>query len=182
MPVNLEELLTHAKRDAALSTSAGVPLPSLPDGALMRDLPNFPDDRGQIVELYDPRWNFHPAPLVQAYFCTLNARSAKGWAVHLGHEDRYAMVRGEMQVLLYDSRPETSTFGWFFELHLTERRPTMLTIPTGVWHADYNSSDNECIFANFPTVAYNHQDPDKYRLPLRTPLIPFEFPADIDGY
>ncbi len=182
MPPNLDELLGHAQRDAALSTCDGLPLPAMPDGVHMRDLPTFPDDRGQVTELFDPRWGWHPEPMVFSYFFTLKPRSAKGWAVHLEHEDRYAIVRGEMQVLLYDSRPEASTFGRFFELHLSDRRPRALSIPIGVWHADYNASDKECICVNFPTIQYNHASPDKYRLPLRTPLIPFDFPADIHGY
>jgi dTDP-4-dehydrorhamnose 3,5-epimerase len=28
---------------------------------------------------------------------------------------------------------------------------------------------------NFPTIPYDHADPDKYRLPIDTTLIPFSF-------
>ena len=28
---------------------------------------------------------------------------------------------------------------------------------------------------NFPTVPYDHADPDKYRLPVDSPLIPYSF-------
>lgn len=178
----LDELLAEARRDGAMATSDGRTLTPLPDGALMRDLPVHPDDRGQVTELFDPRWNWHPEPFYFSYFFTIKPHSAKGWAVHLEHEDRYTIVRGEMQVILYDSRPEASTFGRVFRLFLSEKRPRALSIPVGVWHADYNASDAECLVVNFPTVMYNHAAPDKYRLPLRTPLIPFQFPPDVNGY
>jgi hypothetical protein len=32
-------------------------------------------------------------------------------------------------------------------------------------------------FVNMPSTPYRHDDPDKYRLPLDTPDIPFHFKA-----
>ena len=34
---------------------------------------------------------------------------------------------------------------------------------------------------NFPTRPYLHEKPDKYRLPIDTPLIPFKFPPGTRG-
>ena len=34
---------------------------------------------------------------------------------------------------------------------------------------------------NFPTMAFDHKNPDKYRLPLDTPLIPYSF-GDARGW
>ena len=38
-----------------------------------------------------------------------------------------------------------------------------------------NIGQTEAVFINLPTRAYNHEDPDKYRLPLKNDLIPFSF-------
>ena len=48
-------------------------------------------------------------------------------------------------------------------------------IPKGVFHAVQNLGQTEAVFINLPTRAYNHEDPDKYRLPLKNDLIPFSF-------
>ena len=59
------------------------------------------------------------------------------------------------------------------ELYLGEHNRSLVTIPPGVWHAVQNVSDREAVFINSPSHAYNHEAPDKYRLPLRNDVIPF---------
>jgi dTDP-4-dehydrorhamnose 3,5-epimerase len=34
---------------------------------------------------------------------------------------------------------------------------------------------------NFPTIQYDHSAPDKWRLSLDTPLIPYRFPPGTSG-
>jgi dTDP-4-dehydrorhamnose 3,5-epimerase len=50
-----------------------------------------------------------------------------------------------------------------------------MVMPAGVWHAVENVGTEEAIMINFPTRPYNHADPDKRRLPIDSPEIPFEF-------
>jgi dTDP-4-dehydrorhamnose 3,5-epimerase len=50
-----------------------------------------------------------------------------------------------------------------------------MNIPAGVWHADRNIGDKDAVVVNFPTIQYDHADPDKYRLPLDTDQIPHKF-------
>ena len=49
----------------------------------------------------------------------------------------------------------------------------LLVIPAGVYHAVRNVGDAEMTFINLPTQAYDHTDPDKYRLPLDNEMIPY---------
>jgi dTDP-4-dehydrorhamnose 3,5-epimerase len=141
----------------------------------MRDVVTHVDDRGSLFEGYDPRWNWHPAPLVYSYFVTIRPGVIKGWALHEHHEDRYFIISGELEVLLYDDRPESSTRGLLAKVYLTHHRRRLLCIPTGIWHADHNVGQTDVILANYPTLPYNHADPDKYRLPLNNDLIPHKF-------
>jgi dTDP-4-dehydrorhamnose 3,5-epimerase-like enzyme len=53
--------------------------------------------------------------------------------------------------------------------------PGLLRIPTGVWHADQNWGDFEVMAVNFPTVAYDPEHPDKYRIDVNSGEIPFDF-------
>lgn len=47
-----------------------------------------------------------------------------------------------------------------------------------MYHAIQNIGRDEAFFVNMPTEPYNHEDPDKYRLPLKNDLIPFAFEDD----
>ena len=40
-----------------------------------------------------------------------------------------------------------------------------------------NIGASDVVVIDFPTAPYNHEDPDKYRLPIDTPLIPYSFTA-----
>ena len=43
------------------------------------------------------------------------------------------------------------------------------------------SASRDAVIVNFPTTPYDHAAPDKERLPLDTPLIPYSF-ADPSGW
>lgn len=168
-------------RDVMTVTPDGKRCDRLIEGVRMRDLVLHTDDRGTVCEMFDPRWNWHPDPLVFTYFYTLRPGWVKGWAMHKIHEDRYCLLSGEMKVVLYDARSDSPTFGQVQELYLTENRRQLLSIPTGVWHADQNVGLKDVLVVNFPTIQYDHANPDKYRLPVDTDLVPYRF-RDVKGY
>lgn len=159
-------------RDVQTVSPAGERLEVLPDGVSIRDLITQVDERGSVCELYDPRWGVQPDPMVFAYMFTIRPGLAKGWGVHREHYDRYAFVGGELELVLYDEREDSSTTGLTATLVLSELRRRLLTIPPGVWHAERNVGRTDVAVVNFPTIPYDHADPDKYRLPLDTEELP----------
>lgn len=169
-------------RDRQTVTTDGEPVRVLPEGAHLRDITTHPDDRGTVFELYDPRWGWHEAPMVFSYCFTIRPGMVKGWAVHREHDDRYVLLFGEMMVVLYDDRPDSPTYGAIAEVPLTEHRRQLLSIPVGVWHATQNLGTTDTVTVNFPTIPYDHANPDKYRLPLDTDRIPYRFEAVRGGW
>jgi dTDP-4-dehydrorhamnose 3,5-epimerase len=127
------------------------------------------------VELFDPRWNWHPDPLVFAYSFTIRPGVVKGWNLHQKHEDRYFLLQGEMELIFYDVRPGSPTFGELSKIQLSEHNRDLVNVPVNVWHADHNIGTKDALVVNFPTIQYDHADPDKLRLPINTPLIPYDF-------
>lgn len=169
-------------KDAATVTTSGGSLQALPAGVTFRDVTTHPDDRGSLCEMYDPRWPWHEAPLVYAYFVTLRPGKIKGWAMHKLHEDRYFIMFGEMEVVLYDAREDSPTKGLLAKVVLSEHHRRLMNIPAGIWHADVNIGSKDSVIVNFPTQAYDHADPDKYRLPLNTDQIPYAFDVNPLGW
>jgi dTDP-4-dehydrorhamnose 3,5-epimerase len=164
-----------ATRDTQTVTAAGVETHALPDGVRILRRATHIDDRGSLVELYDPRWEWHPEPLVYAYSFTIRPGVTKGWALHREHEDRYFVLQGQAELVLYDVRPDSSTRGAISRIRLSDYDRCLVNIPRLVWHATRNLGTTDWVGINFPTVPYDHANPDKYRLPLDTPLIPFSF-------
>lgn len=178
----LDTTLAASIRDAATVTQDGESLQQVVDGVKFREAVTHIDERGSVVELYDPRWGWHPDPLVFAYSFTIRPGFVKGWNLHREHEDRYFVLQGELQLVLYDVRPESSTYGKLCQIVSSETNRRLVTIPRNVWHADYNIGTKDALAVNFPTRPYDHENPDKYRLPLDTPLIPYKFPSGTRGW
>jgi dTDP-4-dehydrorhamnose 3,5-epimerase len=162
-------------RDIATVTTAGEPLVTLPHGLRFHRVPLHLDDRGSVCELFDLRWKWHPDPIVFVYSFTIRPGKVKGWGMHKEHEDRYFVLCGEMEVVLYDARPDSPTKGQVSKVVLSEYDRRIMNIPAGVWHANRNLGQNTLVVVNFPTIPYDHTKPDKYRLPLDTDEIPYKF-------
>lgn len=162
-------------KDVPTVTPDGGSLAQLPAGVRFHDVTTHADDRGTLCEMAGPRWPWNSDPLVYAYFVTLRPGKVKGWAMHKEHEDRYFIMFGEMEVLLYDVRPDSATKGLLAKVALSEHKRRVMNIPAGIWHADHNIGSRDSVIVNFPTRAYSHDDPDKYRLPLDTDQIPYSF-------
>jgi len=164
------------KPDPATVSADGVPLVLLPDGVTFRDAITHVDDRGSVCELFDERWDWHADPLVFSYMFTIRPGHIKGWGMHLEHEDRYFIVSGAMEVVMYDEREDSPTSGLVATVVLSEHHRRLMNVPTGVWHANRNIGDKDVLVVNFPTQPYDHERPDKYRLPLDTDRIPYDWP------
>ena len=145
------------------------------DGVKIRSAITHPDERGEVCEIYNPAWGFHDEPMVYAYQICIRPGRVKGWVVHREQDDRLFASLGNIKAVLFDDRSESPTFGMVNELYLGERNRGMLIIPKGVFHALQNVGNNDAILINLPTRPYNHGKPDKFRIPLDTDKIPYEF-------
>jgi dTDP-4-dehydrorhamnose 3,5-epimerase len=170
----LERTLAAARKDGVTVKDGALVAPLL-DGVSFLESETIIDERGSLTEIFDPRRNWHPDPIVYSYMVTIRPGIVKGWALHKLHDDRYFVVDGEMEVVLFDPRPESSTCGQLCRVQLSGARPRLMCIPRNVWHADYNFGGRDVRLLNYPTMPYDHANPDKFRLPLDTDLIPFSF-------
>jgi dTDP-4-dehydrorhamnose 3,5-epimerase len=174
--MNLSETpILSGTQDQATITPDGSSLASLPAGVVTRDLTTHIDERGTVLELFDPRWQWHADPLVFAYTFSLRPGMIKGWGMHKLHDDRYCLLSGELLLVLFDDRVGSVTRGLVAKIFLSEYRRQLINIPSGVWHANQNIGIKDVVAVNFPTAPYNHAQPDKYRLPLDTDKIPYRF-------
>jgi dTDP-4-dehydrorhamnose 3,5-epimerase len=171
-----------ASREASTVTPDGERLEQLPEGVTFRDAVTHVDDRGSVCELFDPRWGWSDTGLVFAYVFTLRPGVVKGWGMHLEHEDRYFILHGDLEVVMYDDRPASPTAGLVAKAYLTQHQRRLMNIPQGVWHANRNVGNGDVMVINFPTKPYDHQNPDKYKLPLDTDRIPYSFAPGTQGW
>jgi dTDP-4-dehydrorhamnose 3,5-epimerase len=172
-----EELMTHLQpiKDPSTVTPEGQRKMIYIDGVRQRSAITHADERGTLTEILNSAWPGYQMPLTYVYQTSVLPGKIRGWVVHYRQTDRLFISQGFLKIVLYDSRPESSTFGLINEIYLTEQTRGLLTIPPHVFHAVQNIGTKEAVFINLPTIPYNHEDPDKYRLPLDTNQIPYQF-------
>ncbi len=164
-----------AKKDDALVTSDGQEIVSLPEGVSIHPLATHVDERGSLTELFDPRWGLFEKPLVSSTAVTIRPGKIKGWAYHAEMEDRFCLFAGDAAFVFYDDREESSTRGMTAKVVLSEYRRSIINVPPGIWHAVQNVGTKDVLIINFPTIPYQYEDPDKFRLPVDTDRIPYQF-------
>ncbi len=167
--------------DRQTVTPQGQIIQPLIEGVRVRLAITHPDDRGDLCEVFSTAWGFDDEPMVYAYFASVRPGKTKGWVKHLLQADRLFMALGSFRVVLYDDRPDSPTYQKLNVLNFSDRKRGLVRIPPGVFHAVQNVGHEDAHFVNSPTRAYNHAQPDKYRLPLDTPLIPFSFAPTAGG-
>jgi dTDP-4-dehydrorhamnose 3,5-epimerase len=163
------------RQDRMTVTPDGQPVARLIDGVVIRSATTQIDDRGTLCEILRPDWGFHSAPFSYVYQFTIRPGKCKGWHQHHQHDDRIFLSAGTAKVVLYDPRPESPTFGLINEIHRSEIRRDIMTIPQFVWHAHQNIGTTDALFISMPTRLYEHSSPDVFRLPLDNDVIPYKF-------
>jgi dTDP-4-dehydrorhamnose 3,5-epimerase len=159
-------------QDQQTVNTDGEEIISLIDGVKVIALATHPDARGSLTQL--PRELF-AQPVIDAHQVSIRPGKIKGWIVHRLQEDRLFFWQGDLRAVLYDAREDSPTHGEINDLCFGESRPALCFIPPGVFHAVQNLGPAVVSHMSFPTVAYDCANPDKYRLPLDTKLIPFDF-------
>jgi dTDP-4-dehydrorhamnose 3,5-epimerase len=156
-------------------TETGERIAPLIDGMVMRRLTTIEDARGEIVEFFRPNWDVHPDPLVYVYGVSVRPKAIKGWILHKNQDDRIAIFTGVLHWVFFDNREDSPTFKMLNQFTFSEKNRTLFTIPCGIFHAVQNIGTTDAYFVNMPNRAYEHADPDKYRLPIKNDLIPYDF-------
>jgi dTDP-glucose 4,6-dehydratase len=125
------------------------------DGVVFRSLKKFQDARGWLVELFrDDELAPEDRP-VMAYVSETNPGVARGPHEHVEQSDYFAFVGpGNFDLYLWDSRPNSPTYGKRFVARCGADNPVSVIIPPGVVHAYRNVSDVGGWVFNAPNRLY----------------------------
>ena len=168
-------MLAGARKDPPTVTAEGRLIRRGLAGVEVREGGNIVTRNGLTTEVYRADWNPVASPIAQALCVSLHAHAVSAWHCHERQLDRIFVVAGSARLVLYDDRDGSQTRGQLDELFLDRARPTLVTIPPGIWHGVQNLGAEECTFLNFFDRVYDHAAPDEWRLPSVTDAIPYRF-------
>jgi dTDP-4-dehydrorhamnose 3,5-epimerase len=144
------------------------------EGVIVKNLRVIPDERGWLMEILrcdEP----HFKKFGQVYITTAYPGVVKAWHYHKKQTDNFTCIRGMMKVVLFDARKESPTHGMLMELFVGDKNPALIGVPPGVMHGFKAIGTETAYFLSIPTLPYNYQEPDEYRLPPDTREIPYDW-------
>jgi dTDP-4-dehydrorhamnose 3,5-epimerase len=168
-------MLPGAEKDKQLVTSDWHFLAQGIEGVVVHEVLHVPRDHGVITEMFRPEWDPTGRPIVHIYQSRLFPGAIGAWSCHTKTVDRLFVNQGHLKAVLFDAREESATFGQVTELFVGDARPAFVVIPPGVWHGLQNLGPSDALVVNYPTNAYDYEDPDHWRLPFDTDQIPYQW-------
>jgi dTDP-4-dehydrorhamnose 3,5-epimerase len=144
------------------------------DGVRVKKLRLMPDERGRVMEMLrcdDEEF----VGFGQVYMTTAYPGVVKAWHFHRKQTDFFCCVLGMMKLVLYDGREGSATQGMINEFFLGEHNASLVVIPPMIHHGFKCISSTEAMVINVPTLPYDRQEPDEYRLPAHGGDIPYDW-------
>jgi dTDP-4-dehydrorhamnose 3,5-epimerase len=171
-------LLPGAKKDAQSVTAEWQFLQSLIEGVRFKEVRHVPKESGHLTEIWRREWALDAGPVDQVFQVFLKPGGVSAWHTHQKTVDRLFATHGLVKLVLYDARKDSVTQGRLNIFRIGAVRPTLVIVPPGVWHGVENISSEPSLLLNLVDHAYRYEDPDHWRLPMDTDLIPYRFGED----
>jgi dTDP-4-dehydrorhamnose 3,5-epimerase len=143
------------------------------EGVSARQITSVLTNTGSLTEIWRPDWGLDDLGVGQVFQRVLDPGAAAGWHNHRLTTDRLFCAIGRLLIALYDGRCDSPTQGITADFRVGSERPGVVVVPPGVWHGVRNIGATPTVMLNVVDLAYDYEDPDHYRLPLDTPLIPY---------
>ena len=127
------------------------------EGIKVISLRQIEDDRGKVMHmLRSDSKNFKK--FGEIYFSTVHPNKVKGWHLHSKMTLNYAVVLGEIKLVLYDARPNSKTKGKIQEFFLSQKNYKLISVPPLIWNGFMGIGEQTSIVANCADLPYDDKE------------------------
>jgi dTDP-4-dehydrorhamnose 3,5-epimerase len=148
---------------------------TLIQGVQVKEIKNVIKTNGSLTEIWRKEWQLDATAVDQIFQVSLNPGEISDWHIHEFTTDRIFVNQGSIKIVLYDPNKDSPTYGTINEFNLGLLRPMLIVIPPNVCHAIQNITNQISSLINIVDSAYNYENPDHWRLPSNSELIPYTF-------
>jgi dTDP-4-dehydrorhamnose 3,5-epimerase len=130
------------------------------------------DERGMVMHMLradDP----HFEKFGEIYFSVVYPGVVKGWHLHSRMTISYAVVQGNIKLVLYDQRTESPTRGQLQEIFFGQINYQLVRVPPGVVNGFTAVGGAQAIVANCADIP--HDPAEITRIDPFTPDIPYQW-------
>ncbi len=133
------------------------------EGILIEPLKVIADDRGAVMHMLRNDAG-HFTQFGEIYFSVVNPGIIKGWKKHSEQTQNFAVVEGNIQLVLYDARDQSSTKSQVQEITIGVDHYQLVRIPPGVIYAFKALGDTKAIIANCADLPHSPQESETLSL------------------
>ena len=142
------------------------------NGVKIKPLKQISDDRGKVMHmLRNDSKGFKG--FGEIYFSYIYPGAIKGWYIHKKMTLNYAVLWGNIKLVLYDSRLKSNTYGESQEIFTGVDNYCLITIPPLIWSGFTCIGNDSAIVANCSSIP--HDDKEIERLDPSNPKIPYSW-------
>jgi dTDP-4-dehydrorhamnose 3,5-epimerase len=142
------------------------------EGVRLFPLLRIPDERGVVMRMLradDP----HFTEFGEIYFSIIYPGVIKGWHLHSRMTINYAVVDGNIKLVLFDQRPDSPTRNQIQEIVFGQIDYQLVRVPPGVVNGFTAVGGTRAIVANCASIP--HDPGEITRIDPFTPSIPYDW-------
>ncbi len=133
------------------------------DGLKIVPLEVHVDDRGYLIEIIrasDP----YLKKFGQVYIAGSTTRgTVRAFHKHKKLWDYFFIGNGSAKFAFYDDRKESKTYQKIETIILTQRNPSLIIVPPGIYHG-WMALENNTLLVSTASDVYNREKPDEIRI------------------
>ena len=145
------------------------------NGVVIKPLRQILDERGKIMHFLrkdDPEFQ----DFGEIYFSVVYPGVIKGWHLHHKMVLNYAVPVGQIKLVLFDAREDSSTRGELIEIFTGPDNYSLIQIPPGVWNGFKGIGTGPSVVANCSTIPHDpteieRMDPFDSSIPYKWDLV-----------
>jgi dTDP-4-dehydrorhamnose 3,5-epimerase len=127
------------------------------DGVILTKLKEIKDKRGSVFHMLRNDSKVFKS-FGEIYFSTIFPKTIKAWHMHKEMILNYACIEGEIKLVLFDSRKNSSTKNQTQEIILSRKNYFLVTVPPLIWNGFVNIGKKDAILANCSNVPYSDEE------------------------
>ena len=144
-------------------------------GVLVESLKIIADPRGRVMRMIRADAPFF-RQFGEIYFSMINPQVVKGWKKHLKMNQHFAVPMGNVRLVIYDDRDDSSSRGETDVIHLGLDHYQLVRVPPRVWYALGSIGDQQALVANCTDLRHDPQE--AVIADLDDPRIPYDWKLD----
>ena len=130
------------------------------------------DNRGKVMHMLR---NDSPVfkKFGEIYFSCTHPGVVKAWHMHKKMTLNYAIIKGQLKIVLFDDRKKSSTKGTIQEIYMSTENYFLLSVPPLVWNGFKGIGTETSIVANCSDIP--HDTNEMIRISPNSKKIPYKW-------